>query len=483
MFFRAQNLGPLRDAEVDLSKDLIVLAGPNNSGKTYLAWSVYGLLHRSRSATRNALLDPWVRRLVESPDHTIDLGELFAQVGAEMLESIADEYKTSLHLCFAAESAQFAAANVSLRVGEGDMFGHESRFSMSLTKFGLASKPVVWSMLRRYVPGSVCLEWAMFEQLDQLQLFVAALREGVPAPTQWHATTTSLVTSLTASERESLDWELNSQSRSAVRSWLFPHCTLFPAERIAVNIFAKELTLKRTELVDEMVDADLDGQTGAPMDLVRRKAGRYPWPIRDSLKTANDLANLSKEKGPFAPLADEIESAVLGGEVVVSETGEMLYAPHGAAGSRLQMHLTASVVKSLSSLVFYFRYLARRGDFIIIDEPELNLHPDNQRKITRLLAKAVHLGFKVMISTHSDYVIRELNHLVMLSKLPEGEAQTLGYDPQSALTPEQLGVYLFNEQHAQPVPVEETGFSIKTIDDVVNQLNADEQRLYARLSE
>ncbi len=46
MFFRVQNLGPLRDAEVDLSKDLIVLAGPNNSGKTYLAWSVYGL-HRS----------------------------------------------------------------------------------------------------------------------------------------------------------------------------------------------------------------------------------------------------------------------------------------------------------------------------------------------------------------------------------------------------------------------------------------------------
>jgi ABC-type cobalamin/Fe3+-siderophores transport system ATPase subunit len=123
-----------------------------------------------------------------------------------------------------------------------------------------------------------------------------------------------------------------------------------------------------------------------------------------------------------------------------------------------------------------------REDFIIVDEPELNLHPDNQRKITRLLAKAVRLGFKVMMSTHSDYVVRELNHLIMLSKLPESEAQELGYDPKSALTPEQIGVYLFNEQNACPVPVEETGFSIKTIDDAVNQLNADEQRLYARLS-
>ncbi len=218
------------------------------------------------------------------------------------------------------------------------------------------------------------------------------------------------------------------------------------------------------------------------MDLVRRKAGRYPWPIRDSLKTANDLANLSKEEGPFAALADELERAVLGGEVVVSELGGMLFLLRGDGSGRLQMHLTASVVKSLSSLVFYFRHLARRGDFVVVDEPELNLHPDNQRKLTRILAKAVRLGFKVMMSTHSDYVLRELNHLIMLSQLPADEAQALGYDPKSALAPKQIGVYLFNEQHAYPVPVEETGFSIKTIDDVVSQLNADEQRLYTRLS-
>jgi hypothetical protein len=93
----------------------------------------------------------------------------------------------------------------------------------------------------------------------------------------------------------------------------------------------------------------------------------------------------------------------------------------------------------------------------------------------------VQLGFKVMMSTHSDYVLRELNHLIMLSKLPEGEAQRLGYDPQCAIDRERIGVYLFNGQHAAPVPVEETGFSIQTIDDEVNRLNADEQRLYARL--
>ncbi len=86
-----------------------------------------------------------------------------------------------------------------------------------------------------------------------------------------------------------------------------------------------------------------------------------------------------------------------------------------------------------------------------------------------------------MISTHSDYVIRELSHLVMLSKLPEGEAEKLHYDPQCALPPEKLGVYLFDDHTAVPVPVDETGFSIKTIDDVVNQYNGDDQSFYARI--
>lgn len=474
MFFRAQNLGPIRDAEIDLSKGLVVLAGPNNSGKTYVAWSVYGL-HRSRP-TLNVVLDRWAQQLLESPDHSIDLGELLAHEEGALLESIAAEYKSKLHLCFAAESAHFSAAKVSLR--GVDLLKRDA----STVYIRRPAAPVNSYALRMHGLGSTRVDWTILVE-GNAKTFSKALEGGAPTPAELQVATTSALTALATEQRKILEADLSSGLRSLVRSKLFPRCTIFPAERIAVNIFAKELALKRTELVDELVDADLDDESSAPLELVRRKAGRYPWPIRDSLKTANDLANLSKEKGSFAALADELEGAVLGGEIAVSEVGEMLFSPRGGMDGRLQLHLTASVVKSLSSVVFYFRYLARPGDFIIIDEPELNLHPDNQRKLTRILAKAVGLGFKVMISTHSDFVLRELNHLIMLSKLPEGESRALGYDPASALDPDQIGVYLFNQQHACPVPVEETGFSIKTIDDVVSQLNADEQRLYARLSD
>jgi predicted ATPase len=94
------------------------------------------------------------------------------------------------------------------------------------------------------------------------------------------------------------------------------------------------------------------------------------------------------------------------------------------------------------SLVLYLRYDAKPGHRLVIDEPELNLHPDNQRLVTRILAKAVNRGLKIMMSTHSDYVIRELNNLVMLGQGDGDKARTimqeLGYQPEQVLRSDQI---------------------------------------------
>ena len=74
--------------------------------------------------------------------------------------------------------------------------------------------------------------------------------------------------------------------------------------------------------------------------------------------------------------------------------------------------------------------------FLIIDEPELNLHPQNQRKVARLLARIVRAGIKVMISTHSDHIVRELNNLIMLSADKDGALRKKhGYDEEETLSP------------------------------------------------
>lgn len=56
----------------------------------------------------------------------------------------------------------------------------------------------------------------------------------------------------------------------------------------------------------------------------------------------------------------------------------------------------------------------KKANLLMIDEPELNLHPDAQRLMARLIVYLVNNGIKVAVSTHSDYFIKEINSLIML---------------------------------------------------------------------
>ena len=82
----------------------------------------------------------------------------------------------------------------------------------------------------------------------------------------------------------------------------------------------------------------------------------------------------------------------------------------------MTMDESSSAVRSLLDIGFYLRHVANPGDLLMVDEPELNLHPENQRLIARLFARIVNLGIKVFITTHSDYIIKELNTLIMLKR-------------------------------------------------------------------
>lgn len=230
-----------------------------------------------------------------------------------------------------------------------------------------------------------------------------------------------------------------------------------PAERLGIQVFVRELAAKRFEGI----------------------SATYPWPISDSLaERLRDQTQLQ----PHA-LADQLETALLQGKTTVDAKGEFRFAMEGHSDS-LSLHQVSSSVKSIAPISNGLRQW--RPGRVFLDEPEMSLHPDLQRKFARWLGRAVGEGQQFLIATHSDYIVRELSHLLMMHNASPGMRKVMeenGYTPEEAIDPAHIEVLRLGEGRATPVEVDRHGFRVDTIDDELERISALSQDLFAVLDE
>lgn len=83
-------------------------------------------------------------------------------------------------------------------------------------------------------------------------------------------------------------------------------------------------------------------------------------------------------------------------------------------GDSIDLNYLSSTVSELIPLVVFLkRGLIKRNGLLVIEEPEAHLSFKNQRLIARLIALLVKKNIKVLITTHSDFLIYELNNLII----------------------------------------------------------------------
>ena len=104
----------------------------------------------------------------------------------------------------------------------------------------------------------------------------------------------------------------------------------------------------------------------------------------------------------------------------------------------------SSMVSELAPLVLFLRSYIKPRDTLIIEEPEAHLHPGAQADMAVILARLVRAGVRVIITTHSDWLLQEIGNLVL-----EGLLEDKTDQPPSWLLPEEVGVWHF--QKNEPV--------------------------------
>jgi hypothetical protein len=140
----------------------------------------------------------------------------------------------------------------------------------------------------------------------------------------------------------------------------------------------------------------------------------------------------------YAEEAKFLEQSLTGEVELVAGAGavnEYRYHPAGTPAP-LPMQLSSALVTELAPLILVLRHLSS-FPALVLEEPEAHLHPELQRGIAQVIARLVHKGLFVWVTTHSENFCQEINNLIKLGSLPpdkRAEAQRkLKYDPQDYL--------------------------------------------------
>jgi len=102
-------------------------------------------------------------------------------------------------------------------------------------------------------------------------------------------------------------------------------------------------------------------------------------------------------------------------------------------GEELDLHLSSSAtLETLPFIVFLKNMQDISKTFFVIEEPEAHLHPKAQIQMAKFLVMLTNAGAKVLVTTHSDYILNEINNCIKLDSIDNMDELSISKDKVSS---------------------------------------------------
>ena len=455
--FRFSNIGPVKDASLQLGR-LTVIAGRNNTGKTYIAYSLYGFLRVWRRVVATHPLQLFLNGAIRDAADMFRRGERatiplpLSSIGDQrnaLLKELAAEFSRGLPGVFSSRRESFRG----------------SKLAVSLDARAAGQPP---SSMEAPIGGTG----------------IAMEHDGV-----------HLVMTVEASERPLLGAGLEPALAQAYSLFLlhdlFSDPFVLSAERFGISLFYRELDFTKNQLVDILQKLADEGrrQSVSPFLLIDKTTSRYALPIKDNIDFTRSISDMPRQVSGLAndKLHDDVKDMIDGYYGNATEDIRFISKARGKGRSfNIPLHLASSSARGLADLYFFLRYAARRGQLLIIDEPESHLDTSNQVLFARMVARFAAAGLHVLVTTHSDYLVKELNNLIMLGReFPEKEdvAKKLGYKAGEGLDPRLVRGYVAEDGGLTACEIGAYGIEMPIFDATIDDINHVAIELSSRVEE
>ncbi len=135
--------------------------------------------------------------------------------------------------------------------------------------------------------------------------------------------------------------------------------------------------------------------------------------------------------------------------------------------TKLDLHLASSAtLETLPFVIFLRNNTNIKKTLFVIEEPEAHLHPKAQVQMAKFLVLLSNTGAKVIVTTHSDYILNEINNCIKLS--------TINKEDDFSISKDNVSAYLFkneeNETTVNQLKIDKYGIANDNFDEVLDEL-------------
>lgn len=443
MNINIENFGKIESADISLTK-MMFFIGDNNSGKSYLLSLLYGLLRMepsdliNRNTKGKRMAFPELDRLISAfPENSsFVVGEKEFEIIVEFINILMEDYKDSL---------------IKKMLGDNVTIG-KLRFEIP------------------YFP----VEVSVSKGLDTSKLLITSFSEDKLSFELFHDQISTL-RQLFENEDIILLLIIPSLIKFAIAKSMglgkeirYPLAPVFfPVSRTGFMLTYKTLM---AQAIEDQFNPSAKNE----------KLNMLTLPERDFLKNLSQLnVRMKTDDESRLKIASFIQKELIEGSLKVSDlpVADIVYCPGNDSSVQLPLFVSSGVVTELTPILLQLLY-GRRNNCIMIEEPEICLHPGLQQKMARMLVKMANAGFSVMVTTHSDIIMQHVNNMIILNRHASRDEimDDLGYDMDDILDSDDVSVYQFSKNpetgrtRIQKLNVGKYGFELPTFINALDKL-------------